>query len=195
MEAVSSTQIGQSLRYLDGIDRTRVTLGNSADDSAFEFENLLSAGEQDSVEDAVRNVNRGLQIDGRQIKQTMDKDDYLKLLIAQLQNQDPTNPMQDREFIAQMAQFSSLEQMTNMASGFQTMAGMLQSGQAAGMLGRDVEIIVSGNVVEGTVEEVTRGDYPQVLVNGSYYSIDDVSKVREITAVAASAAAAQSEQE
>ena len=45
---------------------------------------------------------------------TLGKDDFLKILMTQLQNQDPLNPMQDKDFVAQMATFSSLEQMTNM---------------------------------------------------------------------------------
>ena len=53
----------------------------------------------------------------RAVSKELDKEAFLKLLIAQLANQDPMNPMEDREFIAQMAQFSSLEQMANTASG------------------------------------------------------------------------------
>lgn len=53
---------------------------------------------------------------------TMGKDAFMKILIAQLQNQDPTNPMKDNEFIAQMAQFSSLEQTMNLASAFEKFA-------------------------------------------------------------------------
>ncbi|WP_339249698.1 flagellar hook assembly protein FlgD [Sporosarcina sp. FSL W8-0480] len=54
--------------------------------------------------------------------ETMGKDAFMKILIAQLQNQDPTNPMKDNEFIAQMAQFSSLEQTMNLASAFEKFA-------------------------------------------------------------------------
>ena len=51
----------------------------------------------------------------------LGKDAFLKILITQLQNQDPTAPMDDKEFIAQMAQFSSLEQMQNMTKAIESL--------------------------------------------------------------------------
>lgn len=51
----------------------------------------------------------------------LGKDEFIKILMTQLQNQDPLNPMEDRDFIAQMATFSSLEQMMNMASSIDTL--------------------------------------------------------------------------
>lgn len=50
----------------------------------------------------------------RKTSPELGKEDFLKILMTQLQNQDPTDPMDDREFVSQMATFSSLEQMTNM---------------------------------------------------------------------------------
>lgn len=62
---------------------------------------------------------------------SLGKDAFLKILITQLQNQDPTSPMDDKEFIAQMAQFSSLEQMQNMTKA---MEGLLASQQQTQMM-------------------------------------------------------------
>jgi len=59
----------------------------------------------------------------------LGKDAFLKILMTQLQNQDPMNPMEDKDFIAQMAQFSSLEQMTNMASSFEKLASSQSQSQ------------------------------------------------------------------
>jgi len=51
---------------------------------------------------------------------TLGKNDFMKLLLAQMQNQDPLNPTDNTEFVAQLAQFSSLEQMTEMNSNLET---------------------------------------------------------------------------
>jgi flagellar basal-body rod modification protein FlgD len=108
----------------------------------------------------------------------MGKDEFLKILITQLSHQDPTQPMQDKEFIAQMAQFSSLEQMTNVSAEISKVAALLTKGQAVSLLGRMVEVVAGSQVVEGTVDEVSGGDYPQILVNGLFYDVSQVQRVR-----------------
>ncbi len=59
----------------------------------------------------------------------LGKDAFLQLLITQLQHQDPTNPMDDRDFISQMAQFSSLEQMQNMTKAIESLLASQQQSQ------------------------------------------------------------------
>jgi len=76
----------------------------------------------------------------REIKQDLDKDAFLRLLVTQLANQDPTNPMEDRDFIAQMAQFSSLEQMMNMTKQLEKMAVTNQT-LAVSYIGRAVAFL------------------------------------------------------
>jgi len=73
----------------------------------------------------------------REIKQDLDKEAFLRLLVTQLANQDPTNPIEDREFIAQMAQFSSLEQMVNMTKQLEKMVASNQT-LAVSYIGRVV---------------------------------------------------------
>jgi len=73
--------------------------------------------------------------------QSMGKEDFLKMLVAQLKNQDPLNPMEATDFATQLAQFSSLEQLTNLNQGI-TNLGLYQSSQtnlqAVNLIGKEV---------------------------------------------------------
>lgn len=137
----------------------------------------MSASEKFSVDNAVSNYNKTLVVEGRKTSQELGKDDFLKLLITQLSNQDPTSPMEDTQFIAQMAQFSSLEQMTNMSASFERMASFINSSEAASTLGKIVELNVGDTVARGVVEGATRGSNPQVLVNGMYYDMEQIRAI------------------
>jgi flagellar basal-body rod modification protein FlgD len=94
--------------------------------------------------------------------------------------------MEDKEFIAQMAQFSSLEQMSTMSQGitklggdFSRVANLLSGSEAVAALGKPVELFDGENIVQGVVRAVTRGSNPQILVNGNYYGWDQVKTVFE----------------
>ena len=93
-------------------------------------------------------------------QQDIEKDMFLKLMIAQLQNQDPTAPMDQKDMMAAMTQFSQVEQMQNMAKAMET----LSLTQGVGMIGKQVSYERNirddaGNLLEvrtltGTVESV-----------------------------------------
>ncbi|MDR0401171.1 MAG: flagellar hook assembly protein FlgD [Treponema sp.] len=148
------------------------------------LQSVLNAGERAEREQLVRDLNLTLN-QGKVPRQQLGQDDFLKILITQLAHQDPTAPMEDKEFIAQMAQFSSLEQMTGMAGNFARLTEMLTNTEASSALGKQVELAVAvpgeekEQVVQGLVRAVTRGSEPQVLVNGTYYGWDQVVKVFE----------------
>lgn len=88
----------------------------------------------------------------------LGKDSFLQLLVLQMQNQDPLEPTDNTEMIAQLAQFSALEQMNNLNDKFAEFSGnvdQLNFLTASGMIGRDVSgIDVDGELLEGTVDSV-----------------------------------------
>lgn len=137
----------------------------------------MTASEKLNVENKVNSYNKILVQNGRKTSNELGKDDFLKLLITQLSNQDPTNPMENTEFISQMAQFSSLEQMTNMSTSFSKMASFINSSEAASTLGKTVELNIGDTTTTGIVEGATRGENPQILVNGMYYSMDKIAAI------------------
>ncbi|ANE48962.1 hypothetical protein SY83_16050 [Paenibacillus swuensis] len=118
-----------------------------------------------------------------QDKSSLGKDDFLKILVTQLQNQDPSQPLQDREFIAQMAQFSSVEQIMNMAGEMKLLRQSI--GMASGLIGKDISWNVTDPVTgtvtarTGLVEGIRLKDGLQYAeAGGEQVSLDRISSIR-----------------
>ena len=137
----------------------------------------MSAADKAAVDFAVNGYNKELGVKGRTVNHSLGKDDFLKLLIAQLSNQDPTSPIENTEFIAQMAQFSSLEQMTNMSAEFTKLVGVFRVSEASSMLGKTVTLNVGDTTATGVVQAATREENPRVMVGGRYYTMDQISAI------------------
>lgn len=118
-------------------------------------------------------------------KQVLGQDDFLKLITVQMSNQDPMKPMEDTSFIAQMAQFSSLEQSSQMARDMTALRSDLKLQSASALLGREVTVGTAKGEVSGVVEFVdSTTDDVRVSVGGQLHSFSDI--VRVAPAVAAS---------
>ena len=111
-------------------------------------------------------------------KQSLGQDDFLRLLTVQLQNQDPLKPMEDAQFMGQMAQFASLEQTKELNTTVAGLSTSLGFASAQQFLGKNVTINDNGNEVNGTVSGVTlvKG-VPQIMVNQTSYTTDKVTAV------------------
>lgn len=126
---------------------------------------------------AAANVNKASQSDSSEL----GRDQFLKILIAQLKNQDPMQPLQDQEFIAQMAQFSSLEQLTNMAEEMRSLRQSL--GMASGLIGKNISWVVtdSGGLeyeYEGLVDSITfRNGNQYANVDGTEVLLEQLTRI------------------
>ena len=106
--------------------------------------------------------------------------DFLKLLTTQLTMQDPLEPTDNKEMLAQMAQFSSLEQMNNIAGDMKSLNLKAKSSEAYSMIGKHVQAFnpETGRAVEGLVSHVVReADDIALVVNGEKVKMEDVHAV------------------
>ena len=114
---------------------------------------------------------------------TMGQTEFLSLLVTQMRNQDPLKPVADTEFIAQMAQFTSLEQTKEMSADIQQLRQSFGLTQGTALMGKNVRIatgeqenkVFTNGIV--TDLEVNKDGEVSVIVNGKAYNLDAVIAV------------------
>lgn len=133
------------------------------------YNNIVNSASQSST-DSATNPN-----------QTLTQNDFLQLLVAQMENQDPLQPQSDTEMASQMAQFTSLSQTSAMSSSLSQM-------QANSLIGTTVTVQIpnSKSTTSGTVTGVLLGSAssdgtPQILINGTAYDLSQVLGVTPTT--------------
>jgi flagellar basal-body rod modification protein FlgD len=130
-----------------------------------------------STINSVTGSNAATAASNQAMSKVLGKDDFLKMLIAQLKNQDPLNPQEGAEFAAQMAQFSSLEQLTNLNTTLETQAQNslnLFNAQAINLVGKEITAEIaagtdgtSATTITGTVTAVNfKNQTASLTVNG-----------------------------
>jgi flagellar basal-body rod modification protein FlgD len=125
-----------------------------------------------------------------QPKKVLDTSDFLQLLTTEMNNQDPLQPMDNTASMAQLAQFSSLDQMNQLSTNFNLMRADQSKYTAASYIGMQVTVTDSTSSTgstTGTVSAVdTTADTPQLEINGNYYPLSSVTKVELPSATPAS---------
>lgn len=112
------------------------------------------------------------------------KQEFLHLLLTSMRNQDPTNPVDSKDMLAQQAQFESLEQMQNLNTNFVALMAMQNTNQAASLLGKTVSGKANGIDVTGVVQSVRFvGGTPKLEVQLSPTAVVEMNlpDVSEIT--------------
>lgn len=120
---------------------------------------------------------------------SLGQDEFLKLLVTQLQNQNPLEPMENTEFISQMANFSALEQMTNINSNLEILLRNLNEDlfpqismqQAANLIGREIAYEdSSGWILNGKVEAISLSDgVVYYVVDGNKIAAGSINRIAE----------------
>lgn len=118
----------------------------------------------------------------------LGKQDFLHLLVTQLRNQDPLNVQQDKDFIAQLAQFSNLEQSTNLNDTFGNLFEFQQLTQSSALIGKNVEARLTGTGLQGDFVQDVQGQVKEArmiegkvkLVVGEDNALIDVEDILKV---------------
>lgn len=110
--------------------------------------------------------------------------DFLKILTSQLNNQDPLKPIDNQEFIAQIAQFTTLEQSRQLNDKIDRLLTLQSSNQSIGLLGRTVDVNSNTGTVSGTVVSINfAGNTPQLTITTSSGSIVTDISLSQVTTI------------
>jgi len=113
---------------------------------------------------------------------SLNVEDFLKLMTAQLQNLDPMgeNSADSSEYISQMSQFTMLEQMNNLTESLSNLSVLSQQQISFSLVGKTATVNDGEKEITGVVEKVRyRSGYAYPVINGTEYSMDQVSEVGE----------------
>jgi len=112
--------------------------------------------------------------------------DYMKLLVTQLQNQNPLEPLDNKDMAAQLAQFSQLQQMETLNGSFSGVLNSVQRSYASSLIGKEVSFEATGAdgavaTKTGEVEEVTMEDDGSIIltVDNQRVNLSDVTSIRD----------------
>ncbi|WP_399681001.1 flagellar hook capping FlgD N-terminal domain-containing protein [Xenophilus sp.] len=128
--------------------------------------------------DSVSSLGAGLQ------SSSLGMQDFLKILLTQLTYQDPLKPMDNQEFMAQMAQFTSLEQTQQLNSKIETLITNQAALQSVGLIGRTVDVVTSAGTLTATVQSLSLvGSAPMLSVQTAAGATLDNISLSQISAV------------
>jgi flagellar basal-body rod modification protein FlgD len=109
---------------------------------------------------------------------TLDKDGFLKMFVAQMQNQDPSSSQDPNQSTQEMATFSMVEQITNLVTQEQGVAQQLGTINAVGLIGRTVDYTdTSGNLQSGTVQSVQSAKGSTTITVDGQTGVDPTSVI------------------
>jgi flagellar basal-body rod modification protein FlgD len=118
---------------------------------------------------------------GRVPQKSLGQEDFLKLLTVQLAKQDPMKPMEDTSFIAQMAQFSALQQTEQMAKDITSLKTSNDFSSASSLLGRHVTVTTKKGDVTGDVSGIDASSgAPQIMIAGQSYPFSSVTRIEPV---------------